>query len=112
MPSEQPPIQLSITLPEHKQVGTYADFVSVWHTQTSFVLDFVSTTQPPQPVVDDDGQTTHVVVGGRIAQRLRIPPEQIFPLMQALNAQSTAWLAETGKSEPPEAWLDPSVHGV
>jgi len=39
-----------------------------------------------------------------VAARVRIPPEQIFPLIEALTQQGQRWLHETGRSEPPQNW--------
>jgi hypothetical protein len=35
---------------------------------------------------------------------VRIPPEQIFPLIAILQQQGSQWLAEQGRSEPPADW--------
>jgi hypothetical protein len=37
---------------------------------------------------------------------VRIPSEQIFPLIQALQAQGNQWLAESGREEPPADWTN------
>ena len=41
----------------------------------------------------------------RVAARVRIPAEQVFQIIAALQQQADQWLEETGRSEPPEAWL-------
>lgn len=100
------PVQIGIDLPTDKEVGQFADFVNVWHTPTNFVLDFLSIKNPPQPVTDaETGEADHAVLPAVVGARVRIPAEQIFPLINALQQQGDQWLNETGRAEPPEAWL-------
>ncbi len=98
----QQPVRVQVQLPPESEVGTFADFVSVWHTPSTFVLDFVSVKQPAHPAADGQGPN---VLEARVASRVRIPSEQIFPLIQALTDQGNRWLQETGRSEPPANWL-------
>ncbi len=100
-----PPTQVAIDLPPEVQVGVFADFANVWHTPSTFVLDFVAVTQPAQPQFDEHGMPVATVLPGRVAARVRIPSEQIFPVIEALQAQADQWLAETGREEPPEAYF-------
>lgn len=98
------PMELQINLNESMATGVFADLASVWHTPASFVLDFISVSQPAQPVSDGDGTPAHALLTGMVCARVRIPPEQIFPLIEALKAQGEQWLNESGRSEPPAAW--------
>lgn len=93
--------KLQVQLPPEQEVGSFADFVSVWHTPTTFVLDFASVKQPAHPSPDGGPN----VLEARVATRVRIPSEQIFPLIHALTEQGNRWLQETGRSEPPASWL-------
>ncbi len=107
---QQVPMQLKVELPKGEDVGIFADFANVWHTPNTFVLDFLSVKGPANPVKNPEtGQVDHAAIEAVIGARVRIPSEQIFPLIKALQAQGAQWLAETGRSEPPENWL-PSVH--
>jgi hypothetical protein len=92
---------MQITLPDDVVAGTYADFVSVWHNNDIFVLDFAVLVQPPMPGQDQSGQPV-LVAPARVVQRVRIPPAQVFEVMKALEQQLTAWEHETGKSPPTE----------
>ena len=96
---------VAVTVPQELEVGVFADFAGIWHTPTTFVLDFLSLVAPgPQEQLDEDGE----VVGAlpdRVAARVRIPAEQVFQLIGALQQQADEWLEETGRSEPPESWL-------
>jgi hypothetical protein len=87
-------------LPPETEVGIFADFASVWHTPNTFVLDFLSVKMPARAGGDDAP-----VVDAKVAARVRIPSEQIFPLIQALQTQGNQWLAETGRHAPPENWV-------
>lgn len=82
--SDQPQQQAQIHIPDEHVEGTYADFVSVWHSKDVFVLDFAVLTQP----------TTPAQLTSRVVSRVRIPPAQVFEIMKALEQQLTAWEAE------------------
>lgn len=91
------PMQFQIEIPSEVETGVPADFVSLWHTPTSFILDFVAVKTPPQPVADpDSGTVTHAVVPVRAVARVRIPPQQVFELAKALTQQLDLWERETG----------------
>lgn len=96
-----PPKQtrLQMQLPPETEVGVFADFASVWHTPNTFVLDFLSVKMPARA-----GEAAPVI-DAKVAARVRIPSEQIFPLIQALQTQGDQWLAETGRHAPPENWV-------
>jgi hypothetical protein len=85
----QPQPQAHLHVPEERVEGTYADFVSVWHSRDVFVLDFAVLAQPPNPA-----QLT-----SRVVARVRIPPSQVFEIMKALEQQLTAWESERGQQE-------------
>jgi hypothetical protein len=92
------PQEFQIDVPDDMETGVPADFASVWHTPTSFVLDFIAVKQPPSPTTDPDtGEVTNVVVPGRVVSRVRIPPQQVFELAKALTMQLDAWENESGK---------------
>ena len=84
----QPPQQAHIHVPDEQISGTYADFVSVWHSRDVFILDFAVLAQPPSPQQ----------LSSRVVSRVRIPPSQVFEIMKALEQQLTGWEAER-KSE-------------
>lgn len=102
---EAVPTRFDIELTPEGQVGVFADFASVWHTANTFVLDFVATVRPPQSQVDEAGEVVGTVLSGRVAARVRMPSEQIFLMIRALQEQADQWLAETGRPEPPDAFF-------
>jgi uncharacterized protein DUF3467 len=93
----QPETRFSIDLPSEIAGGVYADFVSLWHTNDIFTLDFAAVLQAPQPTQDPDTGQTVVVIPTRVVSRVRIPPNQVFEIMKALEAQLSAWERETGQ---------------
>lgn len=99
----QAEVRHNLELPDDVEVGVFADFANIWHTPATFVLDFLSVRMPATRGSEDG--TDFVTLSSKVAARVRIPPEQIFPLMEALQSQSQQWLHETGRSEPPETWL-------
>ena len=82
------PQQAQIHIPDDRMEGTYADFVSVWHSKDVFVLDFAVLSQPITPAQ----------LQSRVVSRVRIPPSQVFEIMKALEQQLTAWEQERGAS--------------
>ena len=90
-PDAPPPAQQAhLHIPDDRLEGTYADFVSVWHSKDAFVLDFAVLAQP----------VTAAQFLSRVVARVRIPPSQVFEIMKALEQQLTAWENE-GKPPPP-----------
>jgi hypothetical protein len=103
----QNPVQFQVSLPPEQELGVFADFASVWHTPTTFVIDFLAMKGTPHPSVDAVGQVhpESPVLEVRVGARVRIPSEQIFPLIAALQEQGDKWLEESGRSEPPADWV-------
>lgn len=87
----------NIDLPDELVGGVYADFVSVWHTSSTFTLDFAALAAPPELQRTDDGRDV-VVSKSKVVSRVRIPPTQVFEIMKALEFQLSAWEKEQGKS--------------
>jgi Protein of unknown function (DUF3467) len=82
--------------------GVHADVAAVWHTPSTFVLDFAALRQPPVFAEDEDTGKRFVRVPTRVVARVRIPPDQVFELMKTLEQQLSAWELETGRREPPD----------
>ncbi len=99
---EQFPHRVNIQIRPEDAVGTYADFISLWHNNDCFTLDFAVMTRLPKLVSDDDDQK-YVDMPARVVSRVRIPPSQVFELMKALEQQLTAWERETGQRSSPRA---------
>jgi hypothetical protein len=93
-------VQFDIDLPPEVEVGTHADFANVWHTNESFVLDFIAIKGPPSPLEDDNGDEV-AVIPGRVAARVRLAPTHVFELMKALEQQLTSWETATGNRPGP-----------
>ncbi|SNT09059.1 Protein of unknown function [Micrococcales bacterium KH10] len=90
-------VEFQIELPDEVETGVPADFASLWHTPTSFVIDFVATKGPAQVEEDEDGSPVQVIQA-KVVSRIRIPPEQVFELAKALTQQLSMWEKENGRS--------------
>lgn len=101
----QVPTSVSMQISPEVEVGVFADFASIWHTPNTFVLDFLSIRRPAEFQTDDATNQPVAQLETTVGARVRIPPEQIFKIIEALQVQGQQWLAETGRSEPPQAWL-------
>lgn len=84
----------NVTAPEDL-AGVFADFVMVWQTPETFVLDFAAVTAP----ADFSGQPGAPEISAQVVSRVRIPPSQVFEIMKALEHQLSMWEARTGKGE-------------
>lgn len=72
--------------------GHYADFVVVWQSGETFVLDFAAFAQPPQPATDAGAAS----VQAQVVTRVRIPPSQVFEIMKAMETELSKWERRTG----------------
>ncbi|MFB9962088.1 DUF3467 domain-containing protein [Sinosporangium siamense] len=95
--NDSPESRLELSISEQVEAGLYANFASVWHTEDGFVLDFAVITRPPQLANDPSSGQHFVSVPTRIVSRIRLPPNQVFELMKALEQQLTAYEKETGR---------------
>ena len=102
MVTEQPPpTEFAIEVPADLETGSPADFASVWHTPTTFVIDFIAMKAPPSPTTGTDGSTV-LQVQSKVVSRVRIPPSQVFEIARVLTQQLDAWEKETGAQGPKE----------
>ena len=104
-PAQAP--QLGIELPTDQEAGVFADFANIWNTPSTFVIDFLSVKQPLVDAKLLDPEAEGAVLLTKVVSRIRIPAEQVFPLIQALTNQAQNWLQQTGREEPPAAWFTP-----
>lgn len=74
--------------------GVFADFVMVWQTPETFVLDFAAITAPAEAGAADSQN-----ISAQVVSRVRIPPNQVFEIMKALEQQLSAW--EARKEQDP-----------
>jgi hypothetical protein len=85
-----------IQVPAELEGGTYANFLSVWHSAFEFTLDF-AVTQPP--VQDENGFT----VPCRVVARMKIPPTLVFNVIRTLNENMTRYEQVFGPIQEPQA---------
>ncbi len=111
LPDSAPQPALSIELPSEHEAGVFADFANIWNTPSTFVIDFLSVKQPPVDATLLNPEASGTVLLTKVVSRIRIPAEQVFPLIEALTSQANNWLTQTGREEPPEAWFTPDGGG-
>lgn len=95
-------IEFQVQVPPEEEGGSYANFLSVWHTFHEFTLDFAST-QPPQ-VDDPEDPNSPVRVPCRVVSRVKIPVSVVFDILRALNENMTQYEAKFGvisRRDPP-----------
>ena len=100
---EQPgqrPAEFQIQIPPDLEVGTFADFMTVWHTAHDFTLDFavMQQTQPPENPAD---RTSPFKVPCRVVARVKIPPTLVYDIMRALNENLTGYEGIFGEIQRP-----------
>jgi hypothetical protein len=100
-PPQPPPTIFNVELPADRVPGHYADFASIWHSNETFILDFIAMGSPPQPGQDDAGNPA-TIMNCQIVTRVRLPAEQVWEVMKALQTQLGAWEAENPHRKPPE----------
>lgn len=97
----QPQIQLEV--PDALAGGVYSNLVGVWHTAYEFTLDF-AVMMPAQ--LDEHGTPT---VPARVVARIKMPPAQIFELMQALSMNENKYEANFGRIHRPGQSEEPPL---
>lgn len=107
------PTEFQIHVPPELEAGSYANFLSVWHTAYEFTLDF-GVTQPPQ-VEEPEDPGAPVRVGCRVVSRVKIPVTVLFEVLRALNENMTRYEAVFGeirRPEPPPEQQPPGSNGI
>src|SRR6185437_13130971 len=94
----QPP-QFSLQVPDNAAVGVYSNLVAVWHTPYEFTIDF-AVTQPAQVIADEAG-TQRAVTPALVVSRVKIPPAEVFELMQALSKNERLYEERFGPIQRP-----------
>lgn len=93
MSQQQSGPNFNVHLPPEKVAGHYADFASVWHNRDTFILDFLAMSQPTSMVTDEAGERTPQI-NAEVVSRVRIPADQVWELMKALETQLGRWEQE------------------
>lgn len=103
--TEQPqppqPAEFRLQVPDDLAAGVYSNIVAVWHTPYEFTLDF-AVMQPGELVADDEGNQ-RPVIPARVVARVKIPPAQVFELMQALSKNERIYEERLGPIQRPGA---------
>ena len=94
--SHQPPqIQFDIQVPEGAETGAYANFLSVWHAEHDFTLDFCVTDQPKS---DAEGGVRVVC---RVVARVKIPLTVAEDMLRALAENVSRYEEVAGRIRKP-----------
>jgi Protein of unknown function (DUF3467) len=93
-------VEFQVEVPSDVEAGVPSDFANIWHTRTSFVLDFAVPKGPAQVIESAGNAAPRTIVPARVVARVRIPPEQAFEIARALTQQLDQWEKETGKRPP------------
>lgn len=96
MADEQRQPRFEVVAPPELEGGSYANFLSVWHTPFEFTLDFCSTL-PARPA-----EEATMVVPCRVVSRVKIPTTMIFDVLRALNENMTRYEATYGEIRRPQ----------
>jgi len=102
-PGGSPETRFSIEISPEVEGGVYANFVSIWHDNDGFTLDFAAVTGQPRPKQDTGDGHVFLNVPARIVSRVHIPPSQVFEIMKALEQQLSAWERERPAVKRPPA---------
>ena len=94
----QRPTSFDVYVPPELEGGTYANFLTVWHTGYEFTLDFAVIQPPAVP----ENPAEPISVPCRVVTRLKIPPSLIFDIMRALNQNMTTYENTFGEIQRPE----------
>jgi len=97
---EQRPADFRLEIPSELENGTYANFLSVWHTAHDFTLDF-AVMQQAMPPDNPEDQASPFVIPCRIVGRLKISPTLVFEVMRALNQNMTQYEQTFGEIQRP-----------
>ncbi|CAN5188393.1 hypothetical protein BH18ACT4_BH18ACT4_10390 [soil metagenome] len=69
--------RLGLNVPEERELGVFANMLSVWHTEHEFTLDFAVY----GPVVQTDEGPT---VSATVVSRIKVPTSVIFLVAKAI----------------------------
>lgn len=96
--SQPVPARFEIHVPEDARTGVYANFLSVWHTQHDFTLDFAVTDQP-MPIETEEGDG--VAIPCHVVTRVRIPLTVAEDVLRALAQNVTNFENNVGRIRKP-----------
>jgi hypothetical protein len=96
--NQQQPTRFEIQVPDELREGAYANFLSVWHTQHDFTLDFAVT---DQPVANDPLEGGGVTVPCQVVSRIRIPATVVEDILRALAQNVTDFENVVGRIRKP-----------
>ena len=85
-------------VPPELEGGSYANYLTVWHSPYEFTLDFAAT---QIPATDPDDPELPVEIRCRTVARVRIPVTLLFDVIRALNNEMTSYEQQFGEIRRP-----------
>ena len=82
------------------EAGSYANALAIWHTSHEFTFDFLVSSEPPQPVATEEGETV-IMAPHRLVARVRIPPTAVFDIIRTINQNLTMYEQTFGQIKQP-----------
>jgi Protein of unknown function (DUF3467) len=92
-------LNFEIEVPDELEVGTYANFLSVWHSPHDFTLDFAVTGQGQQ--VSGPGGHPQIDVPCRIVARIKLPLTVVEDVLRALATNVGNFEEQAGRIRKP-----------
>ena len=89
-----PPPVFNLQVPDDLTGGVYSNVIAVWHTPYEFTLDFA--VMLPTQMTTDEAGNQQPVIPARVVARVKIPPSQVFSLMQALSTNEKLYEQRLG----------------
>lgn len=99
-PPEQPPVAFEVHADPSLTGGVYANALAIWHTPHEFTLDFMVSSQAPQPAETEEG-TTVIRAPFQLVARVRIPPGVVFDVLRAIEENMTHYERAFGQIPRP-----------
>ncbi len=93
--------RFAIQVPEDAREGHYANFLSVWHSQHDFTLDFALTDQPVPDEANQFGEIESVTVPCQVVTRVRIPATVVEDVLRALAQNVSEFENTVGRIRRP-----------
>jgi hypothetical protein len=82
------------------EAGSYANALAIWHTPHEFTFDFLVSSEPPQPVATEEGETV-IRAPHRLVTRVRIPPTAVFDIIRTISQNLTMYEQTFGQIKQP-----------
>jgi Protein of unknown function (DUF3467) len=97
----EPAVRFEMSISEGDVIGTYSNFLGVWHTAHEFTLDF-AVTQPAMAGTDEEGNSV-TRVPCQVVSRVRVPPTVLFDFLRTINENLSNYETTFGSIQRPDS---------